>query len=95
MSQTSHNSFSYHFLKPKCIIFVSGPLPDQAVRSAGEALRSITPQFLISSVLHGLAELSLFDSSFVSLPRGSVQVYKCPPVMTRKLDKHPDAPVFP
>ncbi len=72
-----------------------GPLPDPAVLAVGEALKGLAPQPLISSVLNDFSELSLVDSRFGPVPRGSVLSYQCPPLMTKNKVKHPDAPLFP
>ncbi len=72
-----------------------GPLPDPAVLAVGEAVKGLTPQPLISSVLNDFSELSLVDSRFGPVPRGSVLSYQCPPLMTKNKVKHPDAPLFP
>ncbi len=72
-----------------------GPLPDPAVLAVGEALKGLRPQPLISSVLNDFSELSLVDSRFGPVPRGSVLSYQCPPLMTKNKVKHPDAPLFP
>ncbi len=61
-----------------CYLFL-GPLPDPAVLAVGEALKGLTPQPLISSVLNDFSELSLVDSRFGPVPRGSVLSYQCPP----------------
>jgi len=77
-----------------CYLFL-GPLPDPAVLAVGEALKGLRPQPLISSVLNDFSELSLVDSRFGPVPRGSVLSYQCPPLMTKNKVKHPDAPLFP
>ncbi|XP_056441492.1 uncharacterized protein LOC130378926 isoform X1 [Gadus chalcogrammus] len=74
----------------------TGSLPDLQVLSLGETLKNIRPQPLISSVLHGLSEVSMVDSSFGPVPRGSPLSYQCPPVVKLRNDvQHPDAPSFP
>ncbi|XP_073697761.1 uncharacterized protein [Garra rufa] len=73
----------------------TGPLPDPAVLAVGEAVKGLTPQPLISCVLNDLSELSLVDSRFGPVPRGSVLSYQCLPLKTKNKVKHTDSPLFP
>ncbi|KAM3591145.1 uncharacterized protein V6R79_023397 [Siganus canaliculatus] len=43
-------------------------LPDPQLLSLGEGLKSLRPQPLLSSVLHGLSQLSMVDSRFGPVP---------------------------
>ncbi|CAM4650737.1 unnamed protein product [Leuciscus chuanchicus] len=73
-----------------------GSLPDPQVLSLGKGLKNLRPQPLISSVLHGLSQLSMVDSRFGPVPRGSPLSYQCPPVVKRgNYVQHPDTPTFP
>ncbi|XP_049340579.1 uncharacterized protein LOC111196789 [Astyanax mexicanus] len=72
-----------------------GPLPDPAVLSAGDCLRDLRPQPGICKILCGLTNMTLVDSKFGLVPHGSVLSYQCPPVVTREISKHPEAPLFP
>ena len=64
--------------------------------SLGERLKKIRPQPLISSVIHGLSEVSIVNSSFGPVPWSSPLSYQCPPVVKLRNDvQHPDAPTFP
>ncbi|KAL1006795.1 hypothetical protein UPYG_G00077200 [Umbra pygmaea] len=74
----------------------TGSLPDPQVLSLGKRLKHLRPQPLISSVLHDLSQLSMVDSRFGPVPRGSPLSYQCPPVVKREnYVQHPDAPTFP
>ncbi|KAJ8012523.1 hypothetical protein DPEC_G00043710 [Dallia pectoralis] len=73
----------------------TGSLPDPSVLVLGKRLESIRPQQLISSVLHGLSELSLVDSRFGPVSRGSPLSYQCPAVVATSHVKHPNTPAFP
>ncbi|XP_063052546.1 uncharacterized protein LOC134447153 isoform X1 [Engraulis encrasicolus] len=74
----------------------TGPLPDPNMLAIGEKLTNIRPQPLISSVLHGLSQLSMVDSKFGPVPRGSPLSYQCPPVVKcGDYIQHPEAPAFP
>ncbi|KAJ8008730.1 hypothetical protein DPEC_G00081450 [Dallia pectoralis] len=74
----------------------TGSLPDPSVLALGKRLESIRPQPLISSVLHCLSELSLVDSRFGPVPRGSPLSYQCPPVVaTSQTPKCPSIPQTP
>lgn len=63
--------------------------------SVGAQLRDLQPQPGICKILCGLSDLTLVDSKFGLVPRGSVLSYQCPPVTPREIIKHPEAPSFP
>ncbi|XDV26074.1 hypothetical protein PO909_029872 [Leuciscus waleckii] len=73
----------------------AGPLPDPTVLSVGAQLRNHQPQPGICKILCGLSDLTLVDSKFGLVPRGSVLSYQCTPVIPREIIKHPEAPSFP
>lgn len=72
-----------------------GPLPDPMVLSVGAQLHNHQPQPGICKILCGLSDLTLVDSKFGLVPRGSVLSYQCTPVIPWEIIKHPEAPSFP
>ncbi|TKS75856.1 Tudor domain-containing protein 6 [Collichthys lucidus] len=75
----------------------TGSLPDPGLLSLGERLKTLRPQPLISSVLQGLSELSMVDSRFGPVPRGSPLSYQCPAVVATPTEhvQNTHAPRFP